>query len=140
MEITANAVQTVQPNQDVLFTNVAVEGNLSMLYRPGSGLVGLRGITRGQYRARYKVSFGANIAIPTGGTAGPISLAIALEGEPINSSQMIVTPAAVEEYFNVHGEAYIDVPVGCCIYASVRNTTATAVDVQNANFIVERVA
>lgn len=29
MEITANAVQTVAANQDVLFTNVAIAGNSS---------------------------------------------------------------------------------------------------------------
>jgi hypothetical protein len=53
---------------------------------------------------------------------------------------MIVTPAAVEEYFNVFSAIFIDVPKGCCVTVSVQNTTTTAVNVQNANLIVERVA
>jgi hypothetical protein len=55
----------------------------------------LRGITN-QCRARFKVTFGGNIAIPTGGTVGPISLAIAIDGEAVPATTMIVTPAAVE--------------------------------------------
>ena len=53
---------------------------------------------------------------------------------------MIVTPAAVGEYFNVAGGVFLDVPAGCCTQVSVRNTSVGAVDVQNANLIVERVA
>jgi hypothetical protein len=82
MEITANALQSVAVNQDVLFTNVPVSGNCSIVYRDGSGLVILRGLTQ-QSRARYRITFGANIAIPTGGTAGPASLALAIDGEPV---------------------------------------------------------
>jgi hypothetical protein len=139
MEIIANALQTVQANQNVYFTDTVICGNTSMTHRDDSGLVMLRGITN-QCRARFKVSFGANIAIPTGGTVEPISLAIALNGEAIASTTMIQTPAAVEEFANVASAVYIDVPAGCCITVSVRNTSTDAVDVQNANLIIERVA
>ena len=139
-EFISTAVQTVQPNQDIIFTNVAVRSNnRSILHREGSGLVSLRGITN-QCRARFKVAFGANIAIPTDGTVEEISLAIAIDGEPLNSSTMIVTPAAVEEFWNVSREIYVDVPCGCCSQVSVRNISTQAVDVANANLIVERVA
>ena len=140
MEITANAVQTVATNQPVLFTETAVPGNLSMIHREGSGQVGLRGLPNGQYRARFLVEFSANIAAPTGETVGPISLAIAINGEPVLTSQMISTPAAVEEYNNVSSSIYIDVPIGCCNQISVENTATIPVNVQNANLIVERVA
>lgn len=140
MEITANAIQTVAPNQAVLFTETAVRGNLSMVHREGSGLVGLRGLPNGQYRARFLVEFGANIAIPTGETVGPISLAISINGEPVLTSQMISTPAAVEEYNNVSSSLYVDVPIGCCNQISVENTSTIPVNVQNANLIIERVA
>lgn len=140
MEITANAIQTVAPNQAVLFTETAVRGNLSMVHREGSGLVGLRGLPNGQYRARFLVEFGANIAIPTGETVGPISLAISINGEPVLTSQMISTPAAVEEYNNVSSSLYVDVPIGCCNQISIENTSTIPVNVQNANFIIERVA
>jgi hypothetical protein len=82
MELTSNALQTVLPNQSVYFTDTPIDGNCSILHRSGSGLVTLKGLTN-QCRARYRISFGANIAVPTGETVGPISLAIAIEGEPI---------------------------------------------------------
>ena len=72
MEITANAAQTVAPNQAVLFTETAVPGNFSMIHREGSGLVGLRGLTNGQRRARFLVDFSANIADTTLPTPKPI--------------------------------------------------------------------
>lgn len=139
MEITANALQTVEANQNVLFTDTVVCGSCSIIHRDGSGLVTLRGITN-QCRARFKVTFGANIAIPTGGTVGPISLAIAINGEPVATTTMIQTPAAVEEFSNVFSAIYLDVPANCCSQVSVRNITDQAIDVQNANLIVERVA
>ena len=139
MEITANALQTVLANQNVVFTDNVVCGSASIMHRAGSGLITLRGITN-QCRARFKVSFGGNIAIPTGGTVEAISLAISLEGEPIGPTTMIVTPAAVEEFFNVSSNIYVDVPRGCCLSIGVRNTNTQSILVQNANLIVERVA
>ena len=139
MELTANALQTVEPNQNVQFTDTAVCGSCSILHRDGSGLVTLRGLTN-QCRARFKAFFSGNIAIPTAGTVGPISLALAINGEAIATTTMIQTPAAVEEFANVASAVYIDVPADCCITVSVRNTNAQAVDVQNANLIIERVA
>jgi hypothetical protein len=99
----------------------------------------LRGITT-QCRARFKVFFSGNIAIPTGGTVGAISLAISVNGEAVASSTMIQTPAAVEEFANVASAVYLDVPQGCCISVAVKNTSDQAIDVQNANLIIERVA
>lgn len=139
MELTANAIQTVAAGTNVLFSDTVVSGNCSMTHREGSGLVTLRGLTN-QCRARYRVSFGGNIALPTGGTVGAISLAIAINGEAIATTTMISTPAAVEEYNNVFSAIFLDVPKGCCIQVSVRNTSTQAISVQNANLIVERVA
>ena len=139
MEIIAVATQTVAENQNVLFTDSVTCGNCSITHRDGSGLVTLRGTTN-QCRARYKVSFGGNIAVPTGGTVEAISLALAIDGEGLGSSAMIVTPAAVEEYFNVFGSMFIDVPKGCCITLSVKNISDQDILVQNANLIIERVA
>lgn len=139
MEITANALQTVGANQNVIFTETAVCGSNSIIHREGSGLVSLRGITN-QCRARFKVFFSGNIGIPTGGTVGPISLAIAINGEPVGSTTMIVTPAAVEQFFNVASAVYLDVPCGCCSQISVENISTQPIEVQNANLIIERVA
>ena len=139
MEIIANELQTVLSGANVQFTDTVVPGKACTMHRPGSGLVSLKGLTD-QCRARFKVSFGANLAVPTGGTAGAISLALAIDGEPIASTTMTVTPAAVEEFFNVFGAIYLDIPRGCCSQISVRNVSTQSVEVQNANLIVERVA
>ena len=139
MEIIANAVQTVPANQNVYFTDTVICGNGSISHRDDSGLVTLRGVTN-QCRARFMVTFGGNIAIPTGGTVGPISLAISIEGEPVPATTMIVTPAAVEQFFNVKSSVFIDVPRGCCTRISVENTSNEAIVVQNANLIITREA
>ena len=139
MEIIANALQTVSANQNVYFTDTVICGGLTITHRDDSGLLTLRGITD-QCRASFRVSFGANIGLPTGGTVGPISLAIAINGEPVRATTMTVTPAAVEQFFNVYSSLYVDVPRGCCVTISVQNITADDVDVQNANLIVDRTA
>lgn len=139
MELIANALQTIEANQNVLFTDEVVGGSCSILHRSGSGLVTLRGITQ-QCRARFKVFFSGNIAIPADGTVEAISLAISINGEPVASTTMIQTPAAVEEFTNVASAVYIDVPVSCCVSVGVRNISTQAIDVQNANLIIERVA
>jgi hypothetical protein len=53
---------------------------------------------------------------------------------------MISTPAAVEEFNNVSTAIYLNVPCGCCSQVSVKNIGTDAIEVQNANLIVERVA
>lgn len=139
MEITANALQTVESNQNVLFTETPVCGSCSIIHREGSGLVTLRGITN-QCRARFKAFFSGNIGLPEDGTVEAISLALAINGEAVPASTMIVTPAAAEEFTNVASAVFIDVPAGCCVTVSVKNTSTQAIDVQNANLIIERVA
>ena len=139
MELTANAIQTVVEGANVLFTDEVTSGNCSILHRDGSGLVTLRGLTN-QCRARFRVSFGGNIAVPTGGTVEAISIAIAVNGEPVAATTMISTPAAVEEYNNVFGAIFLDVPRDCCSQISVRNMSTQDIEIQNANLIVERVA
>lgn len=139
MEITAIALQTVEAGQDVAFTETAVNGTNCIVHRQGSGIIKLRGITN-QCRARYLVGYSGNIQIPTGGTVDAISLAISVDGEPLQSTRMIVSPAAVENLFNVSAQAYIDVPKGCCSTVSVENTSAQIIQVQNSNLIATREA
>ena len=138
-EFTNSATALVAAGQNVPLTETAVAGNCSIVHREGAGIVTLRGLTN-QCRARYKVSFGANIAIPTGGTVEAISLAIAVNGEPLVSATAIVTPAAVGNYWNIFVSANVDVPRGCCLTFAAENTSGQAINVANANMIVERVA
>lgn len=138
-EFTNATTALVAAGQNVPLTETAVAGNCCIVHREGAGIVTLRGLTN-QCRARYKVSFGANIAIPTGGTVEAISLAIAVNGEPLVSATAIVTPAAVGDYGNVFLSANVDVPRGCCLTVAAENISGQAINVANANMIVERVA
>lgn len=129
----------VAAGENFPLTETAVKAPACIMHREGSGLVILRGLTN-QCKARFKVSFGGNIAIPTGGTVGPISVALAVGGESLTSATAIVTPAAAENYFNVFVAAFIEVPRGCCVTVAVKNTSTQAVSIANSNLIVERVA
>ena len=141
MEITNNAIQQLAFKQYVIFTDTVVPGNPAIMHRSGSGLVKLRGLTNCQCRARFKVFFSANIAIPEGGTApGTIVLAITIDGEPIAVTRMSAVPAAVNNYFNVATGTYIDVPASCCSTIGVVNAEDVTMNVTNANLIIERVA
>lgn len=131
-------VQQIAANSNAVFSETPVCGSNCIVHREGSGIITLRGITS-QCRARYLVTFNGNIAIPTGGTVGPISIAIALEGEPLGSATATVTPAAVGDEFNVSMSAYVDVPKGCCVTVSVKNVNAQTIELQNASMIVTRV-
>jgi hypothetical protein len=84
-EFTNVAAQTVAANGNVVFSSTAVKGSNCIQHREGSGIITLRGLTN-QCKARFFVDFSGNIAIPTGGTVGAISLAIAISGEPVLSS------------------------------------------------------
>jgi hypothetical protein len=158
-EYSANAIQLVQPNSPIIFTESPVPCNRGLIFHrdeSSSFLVsnnapicacGCNCKCRKIYETRYKVDFHGNIAIPTGGTVVPISVALAISGEPILTSRAIVTPAAVEEYGNVTSTAIITVPRGCCFNVSIENTseapaggTAPAINVQNANLVVQRIA
>lgn len=138
-EYTNSNTVLVAAGQNLPLTETAVKGGCGIVHREGAGIVTLRGTTN-QCKARYRVSFGGNIAIPTGGTVEAISVALAIDGEPLNSATAIVTPAAVENFFNVYAAAYIDVPRGCCVTVALENTSTEAINISNANMIVERVA
>lgn len=149
-EYTYNPVQTVEPGQNVILNDNIPCNKGYVLHRNESGIVILRGIVNNACAcfARYQVTFNGNIALPDGGTVGPISIALAIDGEPIQTSRAIVTPAAVEDYFNVTSTAIITVPKGCCFTVAVENTSipavaggvAPAILVQNANLTVTRIA
>lgn len=150
-EFTYNPIQLVQPNQVVVLQTTIGCPKGYVLHRNNSGIVTLRGIVNNPTScfARYQVTFNGNIAVPEGGTVGPISVSLAIDGEPLLTSRAIVTPAAVDEYFNVTSTAIVTVPKGCCFNVSVENTSesatpettpAPAINVQNANMTVQRIA
>lgn len=147
-EYLANAVQEVALNAPAVFS-ASIPCNKGFVYHEDeTGIFILRGVTPNCF-ARYRVTFNGNIAVPEGGTAGPIAVALAVHGEPRLTSRAIVTPAAVEEYFNVTATALVTVPRGCCFSLSVDAvpastdptvTPAPVINLQNANLVIDRVA
>lgn len=140
-EYSAVAVQTVAVDDNILFGN----GNRAcrkgfVQHRDDSGIFFLKGATNG-CRAVYRVTFNGNIAIATGGTVEPISVALTINGEALGNATATVTPAAIGDFFNVSVTTFIDIPCGCCVTVSVENVSdTTAIDVTNANIIFDRVA
>lgn len=144
-EFSANAVQTVNPGESVVFTNSPVSCNRGFVrHRDETGNFLLKGNVRRSScgccptSAEYLVDFGANIAIPTGGTVEAISVALTLDGGTIPTTEMTVTPAAVEEFFNVSDAIIVNVWRNCCQTLTVRNISEQPILVQNANIIFSR--
>jgi hypothetical protein len=147
-EYSANALQTVNPGETIVFTESPDPCRRGLVrHRDGTGNFLLSGWVpnigcgcrcRRQRSAEYLVDFGANIAIPTGETVGPISVALTIDGATIPASQMIVTPAAVEEFFNVSRAINAQIWNGCCESVAIRNTSDIPILVQNANVIFSR--
>lgn len=146
-EWSANQIQTVNPGETIIFTESPVPCRRGLIrHRDDTGAFVLKGYVPRQYgcpcrqqnTANYLVDFGANIAIPTGGTVGAISVAITIDGSTIPASTMTVTPAAVNQFFNVSRAINAGIFTGCCQSIAVRNTSDQPILVQNANIIVSR--
>lgn len=147
-EYSANAIQTVQSGQSVIFTESPVPCKRGLIFhRDESGSFLLASVVpsgvcpcgcRHIYETLYEVGFHANIAIPTGGAVEEIQLAIVIDGEVDPSSIMRITPAAVEEYGNVGAGIIVAVPSLCrCENVSVRNVSTQPILVQNANLTID---
>lgn len=147
-EYVYSEVQTVQPGQAALLLDSIPCQKGYVLHENGSGIVTARGIVNGpscgcgcgvRY-ANYKVGFEADIAVPTGGTAGEISVAIAVNGEAIPLTIATVTPTVVDAYFHVSGQKTIRVAQGCCTDVTIENTSTQAINMQHLNVPVTRTA
>ena len=150
-EFLYNPVQEVALNAPILF-DTSIPCSKGYVYHEGNtGNFILRGANTtnpcNSY-AQYQVTFNGNIALP-GGTVTPIAVAIAVNGEPRLTSRAIFTPAAAEEFGNVTSTAIIKVPRCCCFSLSVDAVPATtdptvtpapAIEVQNANLTITRIA
>ena len=146
--IQSQTPQNVAFGQNLLLADSIRCPNGYVVHRNGSGILTLRGITPNCF-ARYEVTFNGNIAIPTGGTVAAIAVALAIDGEALQSSRAIVTPAAVEQYFNVTSTAIITVPKGCCYTVALENVNAgvgteivdeQTISVADGNITVSRIA
>ena len=149
-EYLANAVQAVGLNAPIVFTASIPCTKGCVYHEDETGIFILKGVTNNCF-ARYQLVFNGNIALPTDAAEiVPIAIAIAVNGEERPTSRAIFTPAAVDEYGNVTSTCIVTVPKGCCFSASVRavdatvldatTDPATAINVQNANLVINRIA
>lgn len=140
-EYSAIATQTVAVDENILFNNGCRACRKGFIqHRDDSGIFFLKGSSNG-CRSAYRVTFDGNIAIATGGTVEPISVAMTINGEALGNATATVTPAAIGNFFNVSVTTFIDIPCGCCVTVSIKNVSdTTAIDVTNANIIFDRVA
>ena len=140
-EYSAIPVQTIAVDENVIFANGSRACHKGYIqHRDTSGIFFLKGATNG-CRAVYRVTFNGNIAIATGGTVEPISVALTINGEELGNATATVTPAAIGDFFNVSVATFVDIPCGCCVTVSVENVSdTTAIDITNANVIFDRVA
>ena len=141
-EYVNNPIQEVEAGQNVLLLDSIPCSKGYVIHRNGTGILTLRGIVNNSCScfARYQITFNGNIAIPEGEEVGEISVALALDGEALQTSRARVTPADVDEYFNVTSTAIITVPRGCCYTIAVENTSGIPINVQNANVVTSRIA
>lgn len=143
-EYTAVAEQTVAMNQPVVFTETVIPCRAGLVnHYDGTGLFTLAGIQSDTgcgcpccqaNDPEYFASFHANIAVPEGGTAGEINLALQIGGVIIPASTMTVTPTVVSAYFDVGTENSIPVFGNCCQNLAVVNVSSSnqAILVRNA--------
>lgn len=133
-------VQNVLNGKDIILRNSIRCPKGRVLLREGTGVITLKGpaaCTCNKF-ARYQVTLNGNMAVPTTGTPGPIEVSLVINGGIVQSSVAIVTPAAVDEYFNFTVTAVIDIPNGCCGNVTFRNTSDAdaAINTQNINTVV----
>lgn len=148
-EYTAVERQIIQPNGFVVFTAAPVPCTRGFVVpRLGSGVFQLSGLgvprmggcccNKRVLGVNYDVDFGANIAVPDGETVGEISVAITIGGTAIPSSIMTVTPAAVEEFFNISRDITAQIVAGCCQNVSVQNISTIPIAMVDASINFDR--
>lgn len=139
-EYTAAILQTVDADQNVLFTDAPVPCTRGwVVHRPGSGVFTLRGLTD-KCSVVYHVLFVANVGLPAAATPAPITVGLAVNGEVLRESLAVYTPAAAEDLGNITVMANVRVPRGCCVNVAIVNATTpdAPIDVQNANVEITR--
>lgn len=138
IELTNSQVQIIPVGGTATFNVVVVKSGCAERHRAGSGQIDLVAL------GRHLATFSGNISVPTGETVGEVALAISQEGETRQGTVMRATPAAVNEYFNVSTQTYVDVysnctGSACCQTISVKNVGTIPVQLDNPNFTAVRV-
>ena len=137
-------LQTVAEDENIIFLDgdrCCKKGFVT--HRQSSGVFRLKGANN-CCKTIYRVTFNANITVAPaddGGVLGAISVALQEDGETLQNAVGTVVPAAIGDFFNASFSTFVVVECGCCKAISVKNISdGTAIDVINANIIIDRVA
>lgn len=148
-EYSNSSLQSVASQSSVVYTEAPVPCTKGYIrHRDGSGDFLLSGNVgynincgcpcRQNNSVNYLVSYGMNVAIPTGGTADEISFGLAVNGSVLPDSIVRVTPTVTDAFFNVDKTVNVPIWRGCCQNLSVVNVSTQTVNVQEANILFSR--
>lgn len=133
IELSNTTAQTIATGQSLTFDTVILKSGCAEAHRTNSGIVTLRADC-----AIYEIHFAANIS---GTTAGPVQLAIALDGEPLVETTMINSIGTAGDLENAATATLVRTGCGCCGRITVKNTGASDVVVgANPALFIKRVA
>lgn len=133
IEVSNTTAQTLTPGQSITFDAVILKSGCGEAHRRNSGVVTLRA-----NNATYELHFAGNI---TGTAAGPVQLAIELDGEPLQETTMMIPVQTAGNVSNVSTATLVRTCDGCCGHVTVTNTGTSSVVVEpNSAFFVKRVA
>lgn len=91
--VSNTTAQTIRPGQAITFDSVVLQSGCAESHRGKSSSVTLRRV------GVYEVHFTGNIGAAT--TAGAVRLAVQMDGDTLQETTMISTPAAVNTFANV---------------------------------------
>ena len=122
-------VQSVAINSNVLFQNTRIRTGCSARHEQGSGrFVALKpGV--------YEVTYSGNVSVPT---VSQVVLDLVQDGEVVAGSRVILTPPAANTPATFSRTILVRVFCDCCVSLSVRNSGTTAINIQDASFVITR--
>lgn len=125
------ALQTIADGGNALLNPTRYSCGCGAVSQAETGVIRLSGVCSGR-KSQYHIMFDANVAIPTGGTVGPITISLLLDGVPLPASSAIVTPAAAGDFWHVSLNDLVDVCCGDSVTIGVRNDSGAPIEMQNA--------
>lgn len=130
MVLSNTTEQTLQPGQVATFDTMVLRTGCNETHRLNSGVVLVR-------QGCFRVSFSGNI---TGTAAGPVQLALALDGSPLTETTMINSIGTAGDLENASAQTAFRSCPGCCSRITVMNTgTVPVVIGANPSLTVTRV-
>lgn len=131
--LTNTSAQTIEPGQTLTFNEVILHTGCAECHRPNSGAVRLRA------NGIFEIHFSANVSGAVAST--PLSLNVAIGGEPMLETTMISTPAAADTLNNVSTETAVRNSCGDYDRITVMNTGTTAITIGvNPALFIKRIA